>query len=240
MSLTYAQWQAQISNIAQIPLTDANFVAMLPSCIDDAEQRLYRTLQLLQTVTIDHSATFTTGTRSFALPSSIGTFVVTEELNVITPVTTTIPDNGTRNGLMPVSKEFLDLFWNSSNGSTVPQYFAQINQSTVIVGPWPDKAYTVEVVGTIRPQPLSTTNVTTILSVYFPDLFVAASMVFVSGYMKNYGAGPGLDDPKQGVSWETHYQTLLQSAQVEEQMKKFRSQGWSPQEPAPIATPPRT
>jgi hypothetical protein len=240
MSLTYTQWVTSIGNIAQIPTTDPNFLTMLPNAIDDAEQRLYRQLDLLNTITRDSSASLTAGSRTFNLPASIGTFYVTEDINVITPSSQSNPDLGTRNSLMPASKEYLDLTWNSVNGSTVPQYFAMITQNQIIVGPWPDQSYQVEVVGTIRPQPLSSTNVTTLLSWYFPDVFVAASMVFVAGYMKNYGAGPGLDDPRQGVSWETHLQELLKSAEVEEQRKKFAGPGWSPKEPAPIATPPRT
>lgn len=242
MSLTFTTWVSSITNLAggQTLASDPNFQAMLPNAIDDAEQRLYRTLDLLNTITRDSSASLTAGNRTFNLPTASGTFVVTEELNVITPSGTTNPELGTRNSLLPASKEFLDATWNSSTGSTVPQYFAMMTQNQVIVGPWPDKAYRMEVVGTIRPAALSSTNVTSLLSVYFPDLFVAASMVFVSGYMKNYGAGPGLDDPRQGISWETHYQALLTSAETEEQRKKFVSQGWSSKEPAPLATPPRT
>lgn len=239
MSLTYSQWSNQIANLAQIPATDPNFIAMLPSAIDDAEQRLYRQLDLLNTITRDSSAALTAGLRTFNLPSSIGTFYVTEDINVITPSSQTNPDLGTRNSLLPVSKEFLDATWNSSSGSTVPQYFAMVTQNQIIVGPWPDQSYQVEVVGTIRPAALSSTNVTTLLSWYFPDCFVAASMVFVAGYMKNYGAS-GADDPGQPGNWEAHLQALLQSAAVEEQRKKFASQGWSSKEPAPLATPPRT
>lgn len=239
MSLTYAQWSAQIANLAggtQLQ-SDSNFQAMLPSAIDDAEQRLYRQLDLINTITRDSTSALTAGLRTFNLPSSIGTFVVTEDINVITPAGQSNPDSGTRNSLVPASKEMLDFLWNSSNGSTVPVYFAPVTQGQIVVGPWPDQPYQVEVVGTIRPAALSSSNVTTLLSWYFPDCLIAASMVFVTGYMKNYGAA--VDDPKQGVTWESHLGALLQSASVEEQRKKFASQGWSPKEPAPLATPPR-
>src|SRR5579863_6544206 len=120
MSLTYSSWANSIATLAQIPASDANFNTMLPNCIDDVEQRLYRTLDLLNTVTRDSSAALTAGLRTFNLPSSIGTFYVTEEINVITPAGTSNPDLGTRNTLVPVSKEMLDMLWNSSTGSTVP------------------------------------------------------------------------------------------------------------------------
>lgn len=238
MSLTYTQFVNSLANLMPVPTTDAGFVTDLPNIIDDAELRCYRDLDLLNTIVRDSSSTLTTNTRTFNLPTSIGTFVVTEDINVITPVSATNPENGTRNPLTPVSKEYLDFAWPSSAGSTVPSYFAMVTQTTVVVGPWPDQAYTVEVVGTQRPVSLSATNATTLLSTYFPDLFLAAAMVRVSGYMKNYGAA--VDDPRQSVTWQSHYDALLASAHTEEMRKKFTSQGWSPKEPAPLATPPRT
>lgn len=237
MSLTYSTYVNSIANLMPVSAADPGFQTMLPNMIDDAEQRLYRELDLLNTIVRDSSATLATGTRNFALPTSIGTFVVTEDINVITPVGTLDPEQGVRNPLTPCSKEMLDVMWPSVTGSTVPQYFAMVTQGNIVVGPWPDQTYTVEVVGTQRPVPLSSTNATTLLSVYFPDLLVAASMVFASGYMKNFGAA--VDDPKMGVTWDAHYGSLMQSAQTEENRKKFAMAGWSSKQPAPAATPPR-
>jgi hypothetical protein len=239
MSLTYTTYQNSLVNLMPVPsAADPGFSMDLPNVIDYAELRCYRDLQLLNTVTRDSSAALSLNTRTFNLPSSVATFVVTQDINVITPAGTVAPDSGTRNPLVPSSKEMLDFMWPSSSGSTVPTYFAMVTQTTIVVGPWPDQAYQVEVVGTVRPTPLSATNASTILSTYFPDLFIAASMVRLAGLMKNYGMA--VDDPQQGVTWEQQYTKLLASAQTEEAMKKFQSQGWSPNVPAPLATPPRT
>ena len=239
MSLTYTTYQNSLVNLMPVPSSaDPGFQLALPNCIDDAEQRLYRELDLLNTVTRDSSSAFSTGTRTFILPQSNGTPFVTNSLYAITPAGQSNPDLGTRNPLLPVSRDFLDYTFPSATASGVPSYYAMTTQNTVIVGPWSDQAYQAEWVGTIRPAPLSTTNTTTILSVLFPDCLIAASMVFMAGYMKNYGAA--VDDPQQGVSWETHLQNLLKGAQVEEARKKFTSQGWSSRQPAELATPPRT
>jgi hypothetical protein len=238
MSLTFSTYQTSISNLMPKPVTDPDWAQMLANMIDDAEQRLYRELQLLNTITQDSSAAFAVNTRSFTLPSSNGTFVVTNDIYAITPAGTSNPDLGTRNPLSPCSREMLDFMFPSSAGSGVPQYFAMSTQNRILVGPWPDQAYQCEVSGTVRPAALSSSNVTSLLSVYFPDCFIAASMVFGSGYMKNYGAG--VDDPQQGVNWESHLQRLMQSAETEEAMKKFTSAGWSPKAPAQLATPART
>lgn len=234
--LTYSDTVSTIANLLVVQTSDADFLQVLPSIINDAELRTYRDLDLLNTSTRS-TTTLTAGNRNLTLPSYNGTVVVCDEINVITPVSTQ-PDSGTRNQLVPASDELLNALWPSVTGSTVPQYWAMVNQETVILGPWPDAAYTVEVVHTIRPNQLSSTNTTTLLSVYFPDLFIAACMVFGAGYQKNFGAT--VDDPKAALTWESHYQTLLQGAKVEEARKTFTSQGWSDKQPAPLATPPRT
>ncbi len=91
MSLTYATWLADLANLTSYDPSDANFLAILPACIDDSEQRIYRELDLLNTVTRD-TGTFTVGTRTFTLPSNLGRFVVTNGFNVVTPSSTTNPD----------------------------------------------------------------------------------------------------------------------------------------------------
>lgn len=238
MSLTYATYVTSLANIFPVPASDPNFQTVLPNIIDDAEQRLYRELDLLNTSVRDSSSALAAGSRNFNLPTSLGVFIVTDEINVITPSGTSNPESGTRNQLVPTSEEMLNAIWPSVSGSTVPQYFAMVNQGLIIVGPWPDASYQVEVVGTQRPTPISASNTTTLLSVYFPDLLIAASMVFGSGYQKNFGAQA--DDPKMALSWEKHYQDLMTSAQTEEMRKKFTSSGWSSKSPSPLATPPRT
>jgi hypothetical protein len=232
-ALTYTDVLTQVANLVPTNTTDSNFLIMFPSAVNDAEMRLYRDLDLLNTQATG-TTTLSTGQRSFALPD---TFVVLDELNVITPAGTTDPSAGARVALTPVTKELLDMLWPSSVGSGVPSYFARLTDGTSLLGPWPNSAYTVEAVGTQRPASLSVSNVTTLLSTYFPDLLIAGLMIFVSAYMRDFSSSS--DDPQSGVNWEQHYKALLQSALVEEQRKKFRAEGWSPSQPSPIATPAR-
>lgn len=233
MSLTYATWVATISNLTVIDAADPDFMQILPECIDDAEQRMYRDLDLLSTVT-RQTGTLAVGTRTFNLPTTSGRFVVTNGFNVITPSSATNPDLGTRNPLTQVSRDVLDILWPSTTGATLPTLAAMITDQQIIVGPAPSEAFTIEVVGTIRPTPLSASNTSTYLTLYLPDLLVAASMAFMSGYMRNFGAQA--DNPQMAMSWETKYKTQLTSANVEEQRKRWASGAWSSMAPTPIAT----
>lgn len=225
MALTYSTFVDQIANLMATSSTSPEFQTMLPGAIDYAEQRIYRELDLLSTVVRDSSATLTAASRNFTLPSSAGRFVTVQGVNVVTPVGAA-PDSGTRNQLLPVSREYLDSVWQSGSGASVPQFFAMITDQSIIVGPWPDNSYAVEVIGTIRPTPLSATNATTFLTNYLPDILIAATMIFASAYMRNFGAQS--DSPQMAQSWENQYQTLMKSAVAEELRKKFSGLGWTP------------
>ena len=102
--LTYSTFVTDLANLLVVPSTDANYQTVLGNIIDDSEQRIYRDLDLLNTRFTDSTGTLTTGSRSFTLPSSINTFVVDERINVLTPVGTNNPDNGTRNPLLTIGK----------------------------------------------------------------------------------------------------------------------------------------
>ncbi len=235
MALTYTTFVTSLANMMPVEPTDENYLVVLPNIIDDAEQRIYRELDLLSTIVRDSSGTLTANSRNFTFPQH---FVVSESINVFTPATV----NTYRNQLYSVSREFLDAVYPDETaagccGPAVPQYYAMITDQQIIVGPSPDAAYTLEVVGTVRPQPLSATNTTTYLTNYLPDLFLAAALVFSYGYMKDFGAAT--DDPQAPGSWEAHYQKLLASANIEENRKKYASQAWTPKNPSSIATPPR-
>lgn len=221
MSYTYQTYVTALQNMASTPTnqTDPAFAQVLPSVIAYAENRIYRELDLLSTTTTNATAALTSGSRSFTLPTLPARFVTVEQINVITPAGTADPEAGTRNPLTPTTKEFLDMVWNSATGSAQPQHFAMVTDQTLIVGPWPDADYQVEVVGTVRPAPLSPQNTETFLTLYLPDLFMAASMVFVSGYQQNFGSQA--DNPQMAQSWETQYTTLFASANSEEMRKKF-------------------
>lgn len=231
MAYTWTQYLSYMATMAPTTLTDPNFQAVQNLMVDYAEQRCYRDLNLLDETVRDSSATFTASSRTFALPSTNGTFISVEQFNVITPVGTSAADSGTRNPMTAASKEMIDALWPSSTGSTVPLYFAPVTQDSFAVGPFPDKAYNVEVVGVVRPTPLYTSQSTSPLSVFFPDLFVSASMVFLAGYQKNFGEMA--DDGKSAVSWETQYNTLLKSAVTEESRKRFLADRYQSQ---PIVT----
>jgi hypothetical protein len=234
---TYATTLATLANLMGDPLlvSDANFLQIIPSTIDDAEQRICREVDFLQAVVTTASLATTPNLRLINWGLQ---FFVVQSINAISPAGTTNPDLGTRNPLLPATKEMLDFLYPSVTGATVPKYFGRVTQDSAVLGPWPDQAYTLEITGTQRPATLSVTNTTTFISTYLPDLFIKACMIYLSGYAQNFSAQG--DNPAQAVSWKSEYDTALKSASLEEARKKFQSEGWSSAQPEPTATPPRT
>lgn len=232
--MNYTSYIAQIANLMAADPTTPEFAILVPGMIAYAENRIYRELDLLNTVVVNSSQALTAGSRNFAIPTNGGNgiFYTITGVNVITPETATAA-TGVRNQLTAVSMDYMNAVWNSNRTLAVPKEFAMVDQFNLIVGPWPDKAYLVEVVGTIQPAALSSTNTTTFLTVYLEDLFIAASMVYASGYMRDFGSQA--DNPQQSQSWENQYQTLMKSAMLLELRKKWAGPGWTPFSAVPIA-----
>jgi hypothetical protein len=249
--LTYDSYIDAVSKLAVINLQtisgststiDPNFGNIIPQMINYAELRIQRDLDLLPLQT----------TAQYALISGVGFFTIPMN-DFVTVQNIGIQDTlGKRSILTPVSKEFLQNVYPSDDTGR-PKFFCASGGSGPSTGPTdmaytikpaPDQAYTVYVTGTTRMPTLNqyagsslSSTGTTFISVFLPDLFIMASMIFVSGYQRNFSANS--DDPNMAVNYEKQYQTLLKGAMVEEARKRFRASAWSPEAPAPVATPVR-
>lgn len=223
MSLTFETFILRLNEKLVELKEDINPQLSIPAIIDYAEQRIYRELDLLNTVTRQNGL-LSSGSRNFTLPTGSGRFVVTNAINVITPSSQTVPDSGTRNQLLPVSRDYMDAVWSSVTGTGTPVCYAMVTDQTIIVGPVPNANFTVEVIGTIRPTTLSSANTTTYLTLYLPDLFLTAALIFA------------VKEPTALQVLESNYVTLLSSANVEENRKKYASGAWGSLSPTPIAT----
>lgn len=240
MALTYSSLVTALSTLTAIDATDTNFLTILPQAIEYANNRICRELDLIVENVRDSTSSTTALNRNFTLPTTNGTFQIVTGINIITPASTA-PDSGTRNPCTPVSLDVLDLIWPSTTGATAPtmfNYFSQADgQTGIIFGPWPDTTYRVEVIGKVIPAPISATNTTTFVTTYLGDLFIAACMIFMTGYLKNFGAQG--DDPKQAQSWESQYQALAASAQSWEARKRFGGASWTSRQIESTAQPQR-
>lgn len=232
--MNYTQLLSYLQNLLQDALPSTDFTNILPAAIQDAEGRIYREMDFLATRTTDSSTTFTPGSRELLLPASI---LVVQGVAAITPAGV-VPALGQRNTLEPVSLDFIDVTWPNEALTDIPLYVAMKDAATIIVAPTPAAAYKADITGIFRPAPISISNPTTYISATYGDLMVAATMIFLAGWQRDFGGQA--DDPKLAMSWEGHYQSLKTSVYEEEQRRKFSSTGWSPFSQTPLAMPPRS
>jgi hypothetical protein len=242
MSYTYATFQTALAIEMAVPNNnpaDPQFTAILPTLIDQAEQRCYRDLDLLY-ATSAQTARLTVGSSKLDFSTLSPNLLILEDVNLIVPSTVTNPELGERMPLTPVSKEWLRAVFGVSSLVAVPVYYALLDDHSILLGPFPDQAYTTELIGKFRPTPLyqAGANGSTVLTSLLPDLFLAAAMCAASGYQHNWSAMS--DDPRQSMSWENAYQGALISAKSEEMRKKLH--GWMSMtaETAPPPSPPGT
>ena len=235
--MDYNTYVQQIATMAVVPTTDTNFQIILPQMISYAELRMQRDLDFLSTQISNSSYSLTSGSSTLTIPTS--QFVVVETFEVI-------DGSGNSAPLLPVGKEFIQNVYGTGSATGLPQYFAVyggdsattgLTSQNMIVGPIPDLNYAIRLTGTVRSAPLSATNTQTYISVYLPDMFIMASMIYISAYQRNFGRLN--DDPAMAQTYESQYQGLLKSAMVEENRKKFESAAWTSYSPSPFAAPTR-
>lgn len=247
--MNYSDWITQVTSLLDIsftvvpanlnsltPTSEPNFNVLIPAAISFTELAMQRSLDLISTTVTNETGTLASGNRNMIYPTNSGIFVVVEQFWIIV--------NGVRQrALTPVAVEFLDECYPSdlplTPGPSIPQYIAPINDTGGLVGPAPDSNYGFGIRGTQRFVPLSPSAPTNFLTLNLPDLYLAKSMQWWAGnYQRDYGTQG--DDKSLPTTWESLYDKLLKDANIEEWRKEFRSAGWSPRSPSPLAMPPQS
>lgn len=235
--MNYTEYVQQIATMAVIPVADPNYTIIIPQMINYAELRMQRDLDFLSTQTSNTSYSCTAGNNTLTIPTS--SFVTLQTIEVTN-------GSGVSTPLLPVAKEYIQNVWGSGSTQGIPVIFAVYGgdsatagetSQNIILGPTPDSAYALRLTGTIRSTPLSATNTSTFISVYLPDLFIMASMIYISAYQRNFGRIN--DDPAMAQTYESQYQALKASALLEENRKKFQASAWTSYSPSPAASPTR-
>src|SRR4051812_10982128 len=253
MALTYATWLTAVTSICNVndDFGLAAFTALVDRYIERATLYMLRDpdFDFLATRTIDVTKQTTAGVRSVGIPTEL---IIVEGVSLITPANTR-PPAGKRIPLLRMDKAWCDLIWPTQSDMQAPAewqtYWALYSMfgtaadtangqgpaadeavalpSPIIIAPTPDAAYTVEFSGVMRPSMLSATVPETFLTRYLPDLFIAASVVAVAGYQRDFGS-PDSQQPDPSVAgyWQAEYTRLKTGAAVESARQASRSVGW--------------
>lgn len=220
---------------------------VLPQILSYAEGRIQRDIDALQASAVNQY-TLTAGNNQLTIP--VGDFLVIETLE-LQQVSNGVVVNSTP--MIQVSMEFIQNCYSSVFSSGVPKYFAMYSNplgsnpnanTNILLGPSPNYAYAVNVNGVVRMPSLyqfatavAADTSYTYISQWLPDLLLMASMIFISGYQRNFSANS--DDPAMPVNYEKQYRTLLAGAIAEENRKKGMGSAWSSYSAPVSATPTR-
>lgn len=247
--LSYNAYVTQIGVLAVANVTtvgglvtpvDAPLVALIPQMLNYAELRIQRDADLLPSKTSITTYALTTGNNQLSI--SVDDFVTVQTFG-ITVGTAKVP-------LLPVTNEYLSNVWGDSAHLGQPINFCMFGgdkttggatSNIMLVGPYPDQAYPVSITGTQRLPSLYKFAVAgtadtryTFISTYLPDLLLMASMIYISGFQRNWGRQS--DDPAMAISYEAQYQALLRGVVTEEARKKFQGAAWTSMSPAQVAS----
>lgn len=266
--MDYATLVAQLENYSQQvpPSTSADFIAAIPTFIQNAELTIFRSLDFLYTRD-QISGFFTAGQREIdlrilpnqnlaqllddntpqltdagvpVLTTNGGTDTNSPSPVVVQSIAAIVPSFGIVR-FRPASLDWIESVWPNAALTAAPTYdnayFTMITDTVAVIAPTPDQSYVSLITGTWRPAPMSATNPSTWLGDNLPDLLFIACMLEVSAWMREFGATSG--DPQMAMTWSQRYDQAKASALEEEQRRKGFGTGWQPMSPTPFAQPPR-
>ena len=169
--------------------TETNFVANIPVFVQQAEQRIYNSVQF-PSIRKNMTGVVSTTSKYLSAPDD---FLAVYSLAVITDVTGGDLNTGTYEYLLNKDVNFIRQAYPTPNDKGVPRYYALFgptvsgstitNELTFIVGPSPDQNYHVELHYYYYPQSIVTAG-TSWLGDNFDSVLLYGSLVEAYTYMK--------------------------------------------------------
>jgi hypothetical protein len=139
MQLTYAVGLASPTNLWQVIQdftvnNETTFISEIPNFIEIAENRIYQSVQI-PAIRKNQTSAMTAGFQYLTLPPD---YIYTYSL------ATTDPFTHNQTFLVDKDVNFIRAAYPAVTTLSSPQYYAQFDYQTLIVGPTPDQSYTVE------------------------------------------------------------------------------------------------
>lgn len=151
---------------------EATFVANIPVFVDQAEQRIYNSVQL-PALRKNVTGSMTTNNKYLSAPSD---YLATFSLAVIAP-------DGSQAFLLNKDVNFIRETYPSPTATAKPKHYAQFDANTFLLGPTPDADYGVELHYFYYPQSIVTAG-TSWLGENFDSVLLYGSLVEAYTFMK--------------------------------------------------------
>ncbi len=181
--MNYSQLSTLIQDYCES--TETSFVANIPTFVQLAEERIYNSVQI-PAIRKNVTGTMTINFQYFSLPSD---WLSTFSLAVIDPTT------GEYEYLLNKDVNFIRASYPPPNSYGKPQYYAIWNNSSMILGPTPDLAYTAELHYYYYPPSIVTSS-TSWLGDNFETVLLYGSLREAYTYLKGEADMMGYYDQK--------------------------------------------
>lgn len=182
--MNYAALSAAIQAYTENPSSD--FVAQIPVFVQQAEQRIYNTVQF-PSLRKNVTGNATSGNKYLACP---GDFLAVYSMAVVTDVTGGDINTGTYEYLLNKDVNFIRQAYPTPDETGVPRYYAlfgrqanDANELSFILGPTPDANYYVELHYFYYPESIVTAG-SSWLGDNFDSVLFYGSLVEAATYMK--------------------------------------------------------
>ena len=187
--MTYTELIAAIQNYAEN--TEANFTAEIPVFVQQAEQRIYNSIQF-PSLRKNMTGVMQSGNKYLSAPDD---FLAVYSLAVVTDVTGGDLNTGTYEYLLNKDVNFIRQAYPTPKDTGVPRYYALFGPKVVggvisdelsfIIGPTPDANYNVELHYYYYPESITTAaDGRTWLGDNFDTVLLYGSLVEAYTYMK--------------------------------------------------------
>lgn len=169
--MTYLELSAAIQTYSENYETD--FIASIPTFIKQTEQRVYNTVTL-PSIRKNQNATMTAGNKYLTLPSD---YLADFSIATIDPTTQA------QTYLLNKDVNFVREAYPNPTTQGAPKHYAQFDQNTLILGPTPNAAYTVELHYYAYPQSIVDAG-TSWLGDHFDSVLLYGSLGEAAVFMK--------------------------------------------------------
>jgi len=168
---------------------DTDFVSNIPVFVEQAEQRIYNSVQF-PSIRKNQFSVITANNKYISLPND---FLAVYSLALVTGVTNANLDTGTYEYLLNKDANFIRQAYPTPNSTGEPKYYALFGPTilnsaittelSLILGPTPDAAYYVELHYYYYPESIVTAS-TTWLGDNFDSVLLYGSLVEANTFMK--------------------------------------------------------
>ena len=213
---TYSELVTQIREYTE---TDSNVftTVIVNDFIEHAELRIFRDVDL-DVFRKYQTATLTSGDPFISMPGATPTdFEFARYITIFSPSGSLggLTDNE-RVYLQKKDTSFISEYAPNRTSTSIPKYYANWDNDTIILAPTPNAAYTIELANNALPTGLSSSNTTTWVSTNAPQLLLYACLVEAFKFLK------GPDNMLQ--MYETYYQQALTPFMGEQMGRRRRDE----------------